>query len=1120
MNRSLLIASAILIFLVLSSTTNNQENHSFLVFGVIKHQDQKLGGVSVKVFENGKLWNEVVTGRNVGYGFTLQYNTAYRIELMKEGYLKEVVLIDTKVPEEVIAYGDRILWEPDFKMHKTMPGLRLEGFQKPVARYIFDPELWGFYEDSEYTESVEPYRNEVLLTLNMLQESAYLKEKERGDSFLGAENFEGAILSYTLAGQYQPENKELEIIIKDTRKLLKKKIDSENAYQTVLQKADEFFRNEKYSDANQFYQRALIYKPGESYPLDQLYTIDSIRSYDWLTRVRDYEQLILKADTLINEGNYNLAVQQAKEAIRMFPDKKEAKYLLARIDSLRELQKAEPGITEAARKDIPDEFTAASGTPQNKDTILADKPEKLIPGPIAEGENLRQRSDRKGTPDSELKAEPGKPQKKEPSPEYQSTRHADLFEKPLEESVEILKRDLKARQVAGDKSGTSSVLEELGQVYQDDFQYSRALESYSKSLQLKREIGDVAGEIDVLNGIASVMYDSGSYYVALQNFEQSFALASTLDDKQKSSDILSNMAVVYENSFRFNEALEKLKESRQLKEETGDLLGVSGIQKSIGNIYIQENDFRGAAEAISKSVAIARKLNNEDELASGLNSLGAAYYGMHEYNEAAKYYTEALSVINKTDNLQEKSLALNNLGNIRFSNKQYAEAITFYEQSLTIKRDLNFREGIATSLFNIGNSYYMMKEYPRALEYFTASIEIAREAKYFEVEWLNYEAFARTYAAMGNYKDAYRNYKLYTTEKFESEKIDLQLVEFREQYESSKLAVKNLRKELRRQSRIARYEAEKNQRELQIVELEVRNKKQQLKRQQLITTVFITVSSLILLFLLVIMNQFRLTRKAYRLVEVQKKNITEGINYAARIQRAVSPPDSYIQTILPEHFILNKPCEVVGGDFYWIARHHQKTVIAVSDCTGHGVPGGFMSMLGIALLNEIISTEEELQSHEILTQLRKRVVESLHQQASGSEALDGMDISLIILDSEKMRIQFSAAYHSLYLIRNGEFEKIKGDRIPIGYHHRPKPFTSQVIQLSKGDLIYLSTDGYADQIGKKTNRRFMFNAFKEILLKVKDLPLSEQMYRLNSTIESWKGKLPQTDDILVMGIRM
>jgi len=1039
--------SLVVLIVFISALNSDQEKSPVLAFGVVTCNGEKVSGVSLRVFEGEELLAEMVTGRHVGYGFALDYHKQYSIEIAKEGYLRETIEIDTWVPREVTDLGDNILWEPDFEIFRLMPGLKQEEFPGVFARYKFNEELWGYFVDESYDKEAGLFVAPLLDTLRILQQDAYELEKLKADSLFSQENYEEAIIAYQQARSYRDDDKTLSDNIKTSKKLLRKQENSEEAYSRIISRADEQFSAEKYEDANQLYQKALIYKPKDDYPHDRIYAIDSIRSYQWIRKVEEYEDLLGKADTSVEEDDFDQAESYLKNASKLFPKKKHPRILMHRIDSLREVRRrVQVELAKSEEQRVTEDETVrddkGSGSqqvdsPETRTQEMNVEQMAQIPQEAEAGlvENLAEEHEQESVIADTIREFTALP-----SISSGEISRPDLIDKSIEESLKILQNDLQNTQETGDVSGTSEVLEEMGQVYQSDFQHGKALVSFNESLELKREIGDKEGEVDVLSSIASVMYDSGSYQEAIDNFEQSLDLAEEIDDKQRSSEILTNIATVYENTFRFDEAIRRLEESRTLKEETGDKQGISDIHRNIGNIYFERNKFDKAAEELESSITLARELEDENEVASGLNSLGGAYYQMNQLDKAVETYEEALQITEESGNLREKSISLNNMGNINFTTQDYNKAIDYYEQSLAIKTELKFDKGAATSLYNLGNAHYKLKNYTKALEYFKASMEAAEASGYFEVVWLNYKAFARTYAALKRYKEAFENYQLYTTSKFESIGDNLQLVEMREQYESSKLAVKNLRKELQKQSMYARIEADKNRRELQIVELEVENKQQQLKRQRLVIIAFVIISLLTLVFLLIITKQFQLTRKAYRIVAEQKKNITEGINYAARIQRAVSPPDKYVQSLLPDHFILNKPCEVVGGDFYWVARHHNKVAVAVSDCTGHGVPGGFMSMLGIALLNEIISTDKQLETQDILSQLRTRVVESLHQEASGSEALDGMDITLLLMDIENRTVQFSAAYHSLYLIKDGQFKKIKGDRVPIGFHHSPLHF--------------------------------------------------------------------------------
>jgi len=263
-------------------------------------------------------------------------------------------------------------------------------------------------------------------------------------------------------------------------------------------------------------------------------------------------------------------------------------------------------------------------------------------------------------------------------------------------------------------------------------------------------------------------------------------------------------------------------------------------------------------------------------------------------------------------------------------------------------------------------------------------------------------------------------------------------------------------------------------------------------------------------------------------IEKQQKHIMDSIHYASRIQEAVLPPDDYLQDILGNHFVLFKPRDIVSGDFYWATQRGNKTVIVAADSTGHGVPGAFMSMLGISFLNEIVNKEEVLQANHILNRLRENVKRSLRQTGKENEAKDGMDLALCIIDMETMQLQFAGAYNPLYILRNEEIIRVKPDRMPIGIYLREKEsFTNNIVDIQKGDLLYIFSDGFVDQFGGEKDQKIRSNVFKEILVKNNKKSMEEQKEELVKYLDYWmsfkdkKGKqYKQVDDILVVGIEI
>jgi serine phosphatase RsbU (regulator of sigma subunit) len=282
------------------------------------------------------------------------------------------------------------------------------------------------------------------------------------------------------------------------------------------------------------------------------------------------------------------------------------------------------------------------------------------------------------------------------------------------------------------------------------------------------------------------------------------------------------------------------------------------------------------------------------------------------------------------------------------------------------------------------------------------------------------------------------------------------------------------------------------------------------------------------ILLLVILISYLGKRKANRILGEQKKEIedqnnkiTDSIEYARRIQSAVFPPVEKRKGILPDHFILHKPCDIVSGDFYWMAKKDKRVFIAVADCTGHGVPGAFMSMLGVAILCEIVNKKASVYASGILNQVRGRLIHALHQTGKNDETREGMEMALCIIDFEQRKVQYAGAYRPLYIVSKHELVEIKADKMPIGiYEGKRRTFTNREVVLEKDDCIYLSTDGYADQIGGPKRKTFKSKYLKELLLKIHDKEMKEQHSILEATIEEWKGDVEQIDDMLLMGIRV
>ncbi|HPF94808.1 MAG TPA: SpoIIE family protein phosphatase, partial [Tenuifilaceae bacterium] len=301
-----------------------------------------------------------------------------------------------------------------------------------------------------------------------------------------------------------------------------------------------------------------------------------------------------------------------------------------------------------------------------------------------------------------------------------------------------------------------------------------------------------------------------------------------------------------------------------------------------------------------------------------------------------------------------------------------------------------------------------------------------------------------------------------------------------------------------------------------------------IQRQRLTIAISIGGIIVILAFAGLLINMVRQKQRANRILEEknelishQKQEITDSIRYASRIQNAILPSATMLKESLKEHFVLFLPRDIVSGDFYWFTKKQNKMVLVAADCTGHGVPGAFMSMLGVSFLYEIVNKEGIMEPARILNTLRDFIKLTLSQTGKKDEQKDGMDISLCMLDTENMKLEWAGAYNPLVLIRNNEIIEYKADKMPVAIHITDhQPFTNHEIDLMPNDRFYMYSDGFPDQFGGTDGRKYMSKRFKQLLLDIHQKPMDEQKEILHQEHLKWRGETDQIDDIVIFGVRV
>ncbi|MFL5752429.1 MAG: tetratricopeptide repeat protein [Bacteroidia bacterium] len=629
----------------------------------------------------------------------------------------------------------------------------------------------------------------------------------------------------------------------------------------------------------------------------------------------------------------------------------------------------------------------------------------------------------------------------------------------------------------------------------------------------------------LLNTLGSVYYNHDNNK-ALDYYQRAYKLFLEIGNKEGASTSLNNIGALYTSTGDYKNAAHYIIEGLKIKEALGDKSDIARSYHNLGALQTYMGNYREAINTTFKSIRLKEEIDTEDGIAGDYGNIGTCYYNLGIQDSSIYFNMKALAIREKQNEKNGIALSYNNLAASWSEKGDLRKALEYILLAKKIYEETDDQMGLALSYNNAGDLYRGLKDYKRSLEFSLKSLEIAKMAGSKDDIMSSLNSIAETYSLLGDYKSAFDYYKKYSAvrDSIYNEENSKQISEIQTKFETEK-----------KESQIKLLNKDK---ELQTKEIE----DHKTTRKYLIAVI-----SLIVLFSFFVARAYRQKRKDNVLITLQKsevenqkilveeknhlveeknKEILDSIHYAKRIQQALLTSDSYIAKHVPEVFILYKPKDIVSGDFYWAlsiqdTEKHTKFFIATADCTGHGVPGAFMSMLGISFLNEIVLERKISNPALALDVMREEIIRILNPEGSTEESKDGMDCVLCAYDLEKMELNFAAANNPLWLVRKGELTEYKADKMPVGkYGDIVDSFTKQTIHLEKGDVIYTFTDGFADQFGGPKGKKFKYKQLQQLLLANFDKPLEEQKKLLNDAIENWRGKLEQVDDILLIGIQI
>ncbi len=688
-----------------------------------------------------------------------------------------------------------------------------------------------------------------------------------------------------------------------------------------------------------------------------------------------------------------------------------------------------------------------------------------------------------------------------------------------------------------------------------------ALDYYHKSLKIQEENKDEQGVASTLSNIGAIFSKQGNipkaleYYLRALKIQEKIQLKSP-DNYYANKDLsttLNNLAGIYKQQGEPQVALSYYERCLKIDEKSNNKKGMAVVLGNIAGIYKDKGDLGKALELYNKGLKIETAIKNRSGIAYSLSFIATIYKTMSEKPEyqslkgsdtlltkAKEYYLKSLKIREEIKDKQGTIFSLSNVAGVYLKLDSLQLALDYGNRGLALAKQLGFPDPIRYSAIQLKKIYQQLNKPTEALQ----MLELAVLMK----DSVSNEA---------NKKSSLKKQFQYEYEKkemllnAEQEKKDLihaiqkekDLLVFKQKEEQQKLKSEQEKKELGYIENLkliklkSYYNINKANEHLAVEKKEMAHKAQSKQLLFIIISVVICLS-IVIVFSIFLYRRFRITDRQKVIISIQKaevekqreladernKEIIDSITYAEKILRAMLPSDGYINNELnvidAKSFILFKPKDIVSGDFYWFYKNEDALFYATADSTGHGVPGGFMSMLGINLLNEIVIERKITDPGQILNKLREEIVKSL--KTDDGYTKDGMDVVLckIVINDDKRVLEYASANNSFYIIRNNEIMVHKAQKMPVGYMDNMADFETRQISIEKNDTIYSFTDGYADQFGGPKGKKFKYKPMETLMLSMVNEPMEVQKQKLNDEFENWRMDLEQVDDVCIIGIRI
>ncbi|MFN3341171.1 MAG: tetratricopeptide repeat protein [Flavobacteriales bacterium] len=701
----------------------------------------------------------------------------------------------------------------------------------------------------------------------------------------------------------------------------------------------------------------------------------------------------------------------------------------------------------------------------------------------------------------------------------------DFYFKLLDRADSICDRNLNVRLSGEEKMDflkrKAKILGFKGDFHRDRSDYFHALEWYNESVTLSKKAGDKKGLAGTYNSIGIVYGMQADYKTCEEWMMKTLEIYRELDDEDGMASIYNNLGNIHYYQGDYKPAINFWTQSLKMKDKSGDKLGMANTLNNIGNIHKAQNDLATAIEYYKRSLTIYSDIDHANGSVVTSSNLAGIYLEQGMVEKAREMYRMCYEMSVAEKDKKGISDAYNGLGLVFKSSGQLDSAASYFVKSLQLRELIGDGKGIAETNNHLATVFIARGNINEAKKYAETSMMMAEEINSVQHKKAAAESLWKIYKSAGQTGKALEMHELFILmrDSLENQANRMEIIrsEFEYEYEKQMAA-----------DSIMAAEADK----LKDAELHAKNIESRQRKMQ--NYILLGILVLSLAFGGILYHRFRVTNQqkaiieqqksavdhAYGILEVKNREITDSITYAKRIQHAILPSKKRVQESLKDAFILFQPKDIVAGDFYWIEERDGQLMFAACDCTGHGVPGAMVSVICVNGLNRAVRENGLTDPAKILDKTREIVISEFDK--SDDEVKDGMDVSLCSLSRDTMTLQWAGANNPLWIFRkeSGEIEEIKADKQTIAKTEDGKPFTSHQLNISKGDIIYLFTDGYKDQFGGSKGKKFKASNLKKLLLSICNEPMETLQSIIQQNFQSWKGELEQVDDVCVIGVRI